>query len=150
MTTLVTGATGNVGRYLVGHLLGLGVNVRCLSRDPARASFPAEAEVVKGDLGDPATLAAALHGVDSAHLITFAGSDYAPITHGNEIARQLRAAGATRVTVLKGDIAESPIEEAVRDHGLGWTALAPVEFMANMLEWAPGVRSGRLEEGFVD
>ncbi|MFE0377633.1 NmrA family NAD(P)-binding protein, partial [Streptomyces inhibens] len=43
---VVTGATGNIGRSLVGRLLAEGAAVRALTRDPARAGLPAEAEVV--------------------------------------------------------------------------------------------------------
>lgn len=150
MTVLVTGATGNVGTYLVQHLLDLGANVRCLTRDPSRASFPDSVEVLKGDLADPATLEAAFDGVEAVHLITFAGNDYTPIPNGKAIVQELTDAGVKRVTVLKGDTEESPIEIAVRESPLEWAALAPVEFMANMLGWVDGVRTGKIEEGFVD
>lgn len=150
MTILVTGATGNVGRHLVQHLLELGQEVRCLTRNPEKAQLPPGAEVVAGDLLDPATLDDALAGITGAHLITFAGGDYTPIPGGEEILRRLEDAGATRVTVLKGDAEESAIEQAARLSPVESTVLAPVEFMANMLEWADGVRAGRIEEGFVD
>lgn len=150
MTVLVTGATGNVGRHLVQHLLDLGADVRCLTRAPSRASFPDPVEVVKGDLADPATLDAAFDGVKAVHLITFAGNDYTAIPHGEAIVQKLTDAGVKRVTVLTGDTEESPIETAVRDSALEWAGLVPVEFMANMLEWADGARTGTIEEGFVD
>lgn len=150
MTVLVTGATGNVGQYLVGHLLDLGADVRCLTRDPSRASFPDTVEVVQGDLTDPSTLHAAFDGVEAVHLITFAGNDYTPIPNGEAIVQKLTDAGVQRATVLTGDTEQSPIETAVRDSALEWTGLAPVEFMANMLEWADGIRTGTIEEGFVD
>lgn len=150
MTVLVTGATGNVGQHLVQHLLGLGADVRCLTRDPSRASFTDSVEVVRGDLADPATLDAAFAGVEAVHLITFAGNDYTPIPNGEAIVQKLTDAGVKRVTVLKGDTEESPIETAVRNSGLEWAGLVPVEFMANMLEWADGARAGMIEEGFVD
>lgn len=150
MTILVTGATGNVGRHLVQHLLDLGANVRCLTRNPEKAQLPPGAQVVTGDLLDPATLDDALDGITGAHLITFAGSDYTPITGGEEILHRLDDSGATRVTVLKGDAEESSIEQAARLSNVESTVLAPVEFMANMLEWSEGVRAGHIEEGFVD
>lgn len=150
MTILITGATGTVGRHIVRHLLDLGATVRCLTRNPANASFPGGVEVVQGDLRDPATLDAALEGVTAAHLITFAGDDFAPITEGEAIVTRLQEAGATRVTLLTGDTEASPIEQAVAASSLEWAALAPVEFMANMLEWVEGFRAGRIEEGFVD
>ncbi|HEY1174613.1 MAG TPA: NAD(P)H-binding protein, partial [Phytomonospora sp.] len=57
---LVTGATGTVGREVVRQLVAAGVPTRALVRDPARAGLPG-AEVVTGDLTEPATLAAAFH-----------------------------------------------------------------------------------------
>lgn len=150
MTVLVTGATGTVGQHLVKHLLDLGAEVRCLTRDPDRAEFPDSVEVVAGDLSDPATLGAAFRGVEAAHLITFSGDDYRPLEHGDQIIAGLAHAGAQRVTLLKGDVDSSPIETAARHSAVESTALAPVESMANMLEWADGVRAGQLEEGFAD
>lgn len=149
MTILITGATGTVGRRIVDHLLDLGESVRCLTRNPSTAAFPAEADVAYGDLSDPPTLDSALDGVTAAHLITFAGADFEPIADGDGIIARLEGAGATRVTVLTGDTEVSPIERAAVASSLEWTSLAPVEFMANMIEWAAGFRAGSLEEGFV-
>lgn len=150
MTTLITGATGTVGRHIVRHLLDLGETVRCLTRNPAGASFPDGVEVVQGDLTNPATLDSALEGVTAVHLITFTGDDFAPITEGEAIVARLLEAGVTRATLLTGDTEASPIEKSVAASSLEWTSLAPVEFMANMLEWVEGFRAGRIEEGFVD
>ena len=131
-------------------MLDLGETVRCLTRNPAGASFPDGVEVVQGDLRNPATLDSALEGVTAVHLITFAGDDFAPITEGEAIVARLQEAGVTRATLLTGDTEASPIEKSVAASSLEWTSLAPVEFMANMLEWVEGFRAGRIEEGFVD
>jgi nucleoside-diphosphate-sugar epimerase len=53
MTTLVTGASGTVGRSLVSQLVRAGEPVRAMTRDPAAARFPAGVQVVHGDLADP-------------------------------------------------------------------------------------------------
>ncbi len=67
MNILVTGATGKVGSRLVRHLTERGDRVRALVRDPARATsmLGSAAEIVKGDLLDPGSLAAAVRGVDA-------------------------------------------------------------------------------------
>lgn len=57
MTILVTGVTGTVGRRVVEQLLERGEHVRAVTRDPARAEFPAGVDVVRGDekvTGQPA------------------------------------------------------------------------------------------------
>jgi nucleoside-diphosphate-sugar epimerase len=70
MLTLVTGATGQVGRRFVPRLLAQarpGEKVRVLVRDAARAERFAElgAEVVTGDLRDAEALGKAVAGVDA-------------------------------------------------------------------------------------
>ncbi|MEE1942401.1 NAD(P)H-binding protein [Streptomyces sp. TRM 70361] len=151
LTVLVTGATGNVGRPLVERLLADGHRVRALTRDPARASLPAGAEAVAGDLADTESLPPAFAGADAAHLIGFGGDDFAPLPNGPEIVALARKSGVRRVTVLRGDLAKGPLEEAVEASGLEWTRLSPVEFMSNTLEWAESVRTeGTVREGFGD
>ncbi|MEU3054845.1 SDR family oxidoreductase [Streptomyces griseus] len=150
MTILVTGATGTVGRRVVEQLLERGEHVRALTRDPARAELPAGVDVVRGDLTDPASLEPALEGVTGLHLITFGGGLFAPLETGEEILGRARKAGVRRVSVLHGGGA-TPMESAVRASGFDWTVVMPVEFMANALEWAPGIRSeGVVREPFVD
>ena len=65
---LVTGATGFIGSRLVPALLADGFRVRCLSRS-ADARLPAAAGQVTGDLLEPATLSAALNGIDAAYYL---------------------------------------------------------------------------------
>ncbi len=69
MKTLVTGATGFVGSHLAERLRRQGDEVVALVRSPARARALRELGVtlVPGDLGDPAALAQALHGVEVVH-----------------------------------------------------------------------------------
>lgn len=147
---LVSGATGTVGREVVRELLERGQHVRALTRDPAKASFPAGVEAVRGDLTDPASLKDALAGVTGLHLITFSGAAFKPLETGPEIVRMAREAGVRRVTVLNGG-GPTPLEDAVRAGGLDWTVLMPVEFMANALEWADETRTrDAVRAPFVD
>ena len=64
MKVLVTGATGKVGNALTAALLERGDDVRVLVRDPERAAavLPSGADVVRGDVTDPASLPAAVEG----------------------------------------------------------------------------------------
>ncbi|NRQ33350.1 NmrA family NAD(P)-binding protein [Nonomuraea sp. NN258] len=138
MTILVTGATGTVGRELVGQLARSGERVRALTRDPAGANLPAGVEVVRGDLTDAASLVPALAGVTGLHLITFGGDE--PLGNGAEIVALATAARVRRVSVLSG-WDPSSVEAALAAGDLPWTLLRPVEFMANALDLAESIRA---------
>ncbi|MEA2481495.1 MAG: hypothetical protein QOJ07_3417, partial [Thermoleophilaceae bacterium] len=62
MRVLVTGATGKVGNAVAHALAARGDDVRVLARDPerARAVLPEGVEAVRGDVTEPATVAAAV------------------------------------------------------------------------------------------
>jgi len=67
---LLTGATGYVGGRLLAALAGGGHPVRCMVRDrTARRPDAPGVEVVQGDPLEPATLAPALEGVDTAYYL---------------------------------------------------------------------------------
>jgi uncharacterized protein YbjT (DUF2867 family) len=66
---LVTGATGRIGRAVVAELLGAGVPVRALTRQPATAGLPATVEIVAGDLTVPDSLDPALRDVGAVFLL---------------------------------------------------------------------------------
>jgi uncharacterized protein YbjT (DUF2867 family) len=67
MKILIVGATGTLGRQVARHAIDRGYEVRCLARSSRKASFLKEwgAELVRGDLCYPETLAAAVDGVDA-------------------------------------------------------------------------------------
>jgi uncharacterized protein YbjT (DUF2867 family) len=67
LTILVTGATGFIGRRLVPLLVEQGHDVRALTRRPEAYDGPGTA--VGADVHDPATLPAALEGVDVAYYL---------------------------------------------------------------------------------
>jgi NADH dehydrogenase len=64
--TLITGATGYLGRHLVARLVEQGERPRCLVRAGARRdALPADrVEIVTGDITEPASLAPALRGAE--------------------------------------------------------------------------------------
>ena len=142
---LVTGATGTVGRNIVGQLLEAQEEVRPVSRNPGHAALPSEIEAVRGDLGEPESLRAALTGVDRVMLFPAE----APLDGFLTLARD---AGVQRVVLLSSSAAadEEPNaigrrhlvhERAVAASGLPWTYVRPTAFMANDLMWAPTVRA---------
>jgi hypothetical protein len=63
---------------VVAELLGAGVPVRALTREPATAGLPATVDVVAGDLTAPDSLDAALQGVGGIFLVWTAPPDTAP------------------------------------------------------------------------
>jgi uncharacterized protein YbjT (DUF2867 family) len=69
LRVLVTGATGRVGRLVVGDLLNAGVPVRALTRRPDAAQLPAAVDVVAGDLTVPESLDGALQDVGAVFLL---------------------------------------------------------------------------------
>lgn len=62
---VVTGAAGHLGANLVRALLAAGRSVRCMVRDDTRALEGLDVERVRGDLGEPTSLAAAFAGADA-------------------------------------------------------------------------------------
>lgn len=77
---LLTGATGFIGGHMARRLVAENVELRALARDPMRAGALSQSgvEVVRGDLRDPASLAAAVR--DCQWVFHFGGivDDFVP------------------------------------------------------------------------
>ncbi|MEX2273415.1 MAG: NAD-dependent epimerase/dehydratase family protein [Vicinamibacterales bacterium] len=70
MKTLVTGATGFTGSYLVRHLAAAGHEVRALARDPEEATTLGDkVSIVRGDLLERPSIKAACQGIDVVYNI---------------------------------------------------------------------------------
>ena len=148
-TILVTGATGQQGGAVARHLLKQpSFAVRALTRDsgkPApRALAESGAEVIRGDLDDPASVSRALegvYGVFSVQNFMEAGFD-GEIRQGKLIADAAKAAGvqhfvyssvvsADRHTGLPHFESKWQIEMHIGEGGLSHTILRPAFFMQN-------------------
>ncbi len=151
---LVVGATGRVGREVVGQLQARGAEVSALARNPNAASFPPEVEVVRGDLSVPESLDAHLDGIDAVFLVwTAPPATVAPVLE--RIAKHAR-----RIVFLSAPLKtphplfQQPnparalpeqIERLIETSGLEWTFLRPGMFASNALGWwAPQIRAGDL------
>jgi uncharacterized protein YbjT (DUF2867 family) len=151
---LVVGATGNVGRHVVKHLVSSGHRVRALTRDPktAAALLGTEVEIVKGDLDDPASLASALEGVAVASLATAStpdlGRQEVNFIDAASVAgvRRLVKQSGVGVGVLKGTISVAHGESERRLHASGVPSVLvkPVTFMSNLLLNAEAIKGGSL------
>lgn len=107
---LVTGATGYIGGRLVPELLAAGFRVRALARSPGRLRdhpWAGEVEVVKGDVTDPASLGAAMEGVDIAYYLVHAlttgpGFERTDREAARVFGERARAADVRRLVYLGG------------------------------------------------
>ena len=148
-TILVTGATGNVGRPLVGGLLADGARVRALTRDPVGVAFPPGVAVVGGDYAAPGTLAEAVRGADAVFVNIGALRE-----HAGELISAARGTGVSKIVMLssiavrdEGDQVlflgrqHKAVEDAVKAAGVDWTILRCGGFATNTLTWAASVRA---------
>jgi uncharacterized protein YbjT (DUF2867 family) len=139
---LVTGATGTVGRHVVEQLVTKGVQVRALTRRPESASLPKEAEVVHGDLDTPDP--EVFQGVDRMYLLAVGDTRLTV-----DLAKQ---AGVRRIVTLSSaaeDDFHRGAESTVEGSGLEWTHVRPGMFMANLKDWADGIRAGVVREPYA-
>src|SRR5262245_51050494 len=150
--TLVTGATGNIGREVVAQLCAAGVPVRAMSRNPAPAGIPAGVEVVRGDFSAPETLEAALDDVEVVFLVWSA-----PLASAAR-AIECIASRADRIVFLSAPIRtnhpffqqpnamralHAAVEELIEKSALKWTMLRPAPFALNCRNWwAPQIATG--------
>lgn len=108
MKVLVTGATGYIGGRLIPRLLAAGHAVRVLVRDAQRIQgrdWARNVEVAVGDVLDPATLTAAVAGVDAAFYLVHSMNGAGGFREiDREAAHNFAAAGSSlrRVIYLGG------------------------------------------------
>jgi uncharacterized protein YbjT (DUF2867 family) len=137
MTTLVTAATGKVGRHVVDELTRLGLPARPASR---RSAIPL-------DWADPGTWETALNGVDQIFLVLPGGDDgHRSVTGlGAEVIRFLKEAerrGASRIVLMTAmgvgyapdDADQRAVELHVQHSSVQWTIVRPNWFHQNVTE----------------
>jgi uncharacterized protein YbjT (DUF2867 family) len=143
---VVTGATGNVGRTLVRMLDEAGQPVTAVARRITPDDVPAGVRAVAADLGDPASLDAALDGAKTLFLLV-AGDDPAGLLARAE------TAGVTKVVLLSSQgVGTRPggayahaagFEAAVAASGLRHTILRSGGMASNAFAWAESIRAHR-------
>ena len=176
-TVLVTGASGFVGSHLLPELLGAGHRVVALVRSPASgekvtrrlpAALAANLELRTGDVDRPATLPAALAGVDAVvHLVAIprdsnGGRQLLAVNLDGtrNLVAAMQASGVMRLVHLGALGVEdreelhyakskARAERAVRESGLDWTILKPsllfgpgdgfFNIVADLVRVSPGI-----------
>ena len=151
---LVTGAGGNNGSEVIKQLAGSGAAVRAMSRRPRERNdkVPPGVEFVMADFDDPASLRRALHGIDTAFLVTNSSAR----VQAQQLAfvDAARAAGVAHIVYISQLRAhrDSParflryhavVEEAIALSGMAFTNLRPNLYMQGLF----GFRSTIALEG---
>ncbi|RWN18753.1 MAG: NmrA/HSCARG family protein [Mesorhizobium sp.] len=142
MTILVTGATGNVGRQVVEHLVKRGADLRALVRDSSKASFPAGVSVAQGDFLDVDSLRKAMSGVSTLFLLNAVVPD--EFTQALVALNVARSAGIERIvylSVIHADVyvnvphfaGKFGVERMIEQMGFQATILRPAYFIQNDL-----------------
>jgi uncharacterized protein YbjT (DUF2867 family) len=162
--TLVVGATGALGFEICSRLRASGISVRALARPgSSRESDLAAlgAEIVYGDLKDPASLAAACSGVH--HVISTASAmksrgkgdnlDSVDLYGHLSLVNAARTAGVRHFVYISVSAEANPravlvrykrrVERAVRESGMEWTVLQPARFMETWFSPAAGWDIGK-------
>lgn len=100
--SLVTGATGKLGRLIVERLVALGQPVRVFTRRPetARSLFGETVQIATGDFGDRASLEAAVGGV--GRLLLLSPISTRLVTDQIAVVDAAVAANTTRIVKISG------------------------------------------------
>ena len=146
---LLTGATGRVGSAAGKALARRSVPFRALVRDPDRLAFdPDAAEIVQGDLSDPAIVEQALQGVSRALIVMGNHPEQSKLER--QFASLAAAAGVSHlVKVSSMEAAPDATATLPKNHydteqhiaalGMNWTFLRPNYYMQNMLMYAGAI-----------
>jgi len=166
-TILVTGATGKQGGAVARELLAHGHSIRAMTRHPdsqaAKALADLGAEVIRGDLDDPASLAEAVQGMWGVFSVqnTWEAGVEKEEEQGKRFAQICKEGGvrhfvyssvgsAHRNTGIPHFENKWRIEKTVRSLDFpSYTIVRPVFFMENFLTpwFKPGLDEGKLTVG---
>jgi uncharacterized protein YbjT (DUF2867 family) len=164
---VVTGATGQQGGAVAHELLSAGHKVRAVTRKPdssaARALAARGADVVRGDLDDPASLRRALEGAWGTWAVQNSweagvekeeeqGLRYAEVARDAGVPHYVYTSvgSAHRKTGVPHFDNKFRVEQRVRELGFpSWVILRPVFFMENLLSpwFKPAIDQGQLAIG---
>lgn len=140
MTILVTGATGNIGRHVIDHLIKRGAKVRALVRKADTADLPEGIEIAVGEMLDVDAMRNALKGVSTLFLLNAVVPD--EFTQALVTLNLARKEGIERyvyLSVIHSDIyvdvphfaGKHAVERMIEKMGLNATILRPAYFIQN-------------------
>ncbi len=156
---LVTGATGSQGGAVARELLRRGFAVRGLTRNPnsnrAKAMSSIGVEMIRGDFDDAQSLVTAMDGAHGVFAVTdFWEHGYdKEVQHGKQLIDSARAASVQHfvfTSVASADTgtgiphfdSKAEVEIYLRDSGIRFSIVRPVEFMDNIRFSRDSVLSG--------
>lgn len=148
-STLVMGARGSVGKFVLSGLLEQGVPVRVSARQPQPGEFPDGLDVVKADLTDQASLGPAFEGISQVFL-------YANHEGVDGVIEAAREAGIARIVLMSSGSVIHPssagnaiteehraVEDAFAGSGLSVVPIRPLVLATNTLGWAWPIKADR-------
>ncbi|WP_433760864.1 NAD(P)H-binding protein [Nocardia sp. CA-135398] len=151
---VVTGATGNIGRTLVQHLVAADEQVTAVSRGNRDIALPAGVRHRRADLADPESLSPAVENADALFLLLTGPQ----LVTGPDPARfiEVAATGGVKKVVLLSSQATGTrpglasharlhaFESALRRSELDWTILRPTGFFSNTYAWIETIRAEQM------
>lgn len=147
---VVTGATGNVGGYVVKELADAGAEVLALTRDPEAARLPRGVRAARTE-EMPLDGATALF-LNPAVVWQFGSG---------KILERAKESGVQRIVMLSSSsvlqdldphtnpigVRHRALEDEVEATGLEWTFVRPGSFAANSLQWVDQIKVGDVVYG---
>ncbi|MEV5777165.1 NAD(P)H-binding protein [Streptomyces antimycoticus] len=147
---VVTGATGNVGGYVVKELADAGAEVLALTRDPEAARLP---QGVRAARTEEMPLDGATALFLNPAVVWQVGSE--------KILERAKESGVRRIVMLSSSsvlqdldphtnpigVRHRALEDEVEATGLEWTFLRPGGFAANSLQWVDQLKAGDVVYG---
>jgi uncharacterized protein YbjT (DUF2867 family) len=139
---LITGASGNAGREVLKLAVSSGAKVRAAYQNATKASgAPSGVEIATVDFNSPATLLAALQGVDKVFLVGPPAQNLAALERkAVDTIKQAGGAHIVKLSAMGGRGATFPrqhtdSEEYIKSSGVPYTFLRPNGFMQNLVNY---------------
>ncbi|MBO3674756.1 NAD(P)H-binding protein [Streptomyces sp. NEAU-YJ-81] len=147
---VVTGATGNVGGYVVKELADAGAEVLALTRDPEAARLP---EGVRAARTEEMPLDGATALFLNPAVVWQVGTE--------KLLERAKESGVRRIVMLSSSsvlqdldphtnpigVRHRALEDEVERTGLEWTFVRPGAFAANALQWVDQIKAGDVVYG---